>query len=106
MEETCCFEDALHQVKHFNGKICRSGWNGKGLHVQLLKTSAAIEGDPQPLPYLEMVYPKFETAEDGTVFGNSDYPNGARFPWFASQTDLLAEDWIIISAENMNKELS
>ena len=25
--------------------------------------------------------------------GSEAYPNGARVPWLASQTDLLADDW-------------
>jgi hypothetical protein len=35
------------------------------------------------LPYLYLNYPQ----------GSAAYPQGARVPWLASQTDLLAEDW-------------
>ena len=60
----------------------RRGWNGKGLILELQRPDAHSK---MTLPYIFMSYP-------------SDAINtpGARVPWLASQTDMLAEDWTIV----------
>lgn len=72
-------------------KVCRIGWNGKGMWLGLIKgEDYAIHGlhplaqlgrgtDIQCLPWIGM-----KTADDKFV------------PWLASQTDVLAEDWMIV----------
>lgn len=63
---------ALEQLKA-GERVCRSGWNGKGMYVQLQMPDTLSK---MKRPYLYM------------------YPvDGALVPWVASQTDLLAEDW-------------
>lgn len=59
----------------------RTGWNGKGMWLKLQRPDA---NSKMTLPYLYLNYP-------------DDAPNtpGARVPWLASQTDLLAEDWTV-----------
>lgn len=75
MSETFDFGMALEQVKA--GKsIRRLGWNGKNLCV---KSQYPDDNSKMTLPYLYI-----------------EYPNGDRCPWLASQTDLMAEDWIIL----------
>ena len=70
-------------------KVCRDGWNGKGMYLFLVRgneVSQAIAdhhgnaGDFYPV--LDAIYMK---TADGKVV-----------PWLASQTDLLAEDYCII----------
>jgi len=61
-------------------KVTRAGWNGKGMWLEYWKPMHAVD-----LPYIVLMYPVNSTA----------YPNGARVPWLASQTDTLAEDWSI-----------
>lgn len=75
------FGDALHFLK-LGHKLQRRGWNGKGLTIKLQRPD---EFSKMTLPYLFMSYP-------------SDAINtpGARVPWLASQTDMLAEDWQIV----------
>ena len=75
------FGHALIHVKQ-GKKIGRSGWNGKGLWVEL---QTPTELSKMTLPYLFLNYP-------------SDAVNtpGAKVPWLASQTDILAEDWDIV----------
>lgn len=72
------FGQALAMAKE-GSAIQRSGWNGKGLLVRLQVPDA---NSKMTLPYLYMEYPM-------------DVQNtpGARVPWLASQTDILAEDW-------------
>ena len=86
------FSQALAQVKS-GGRIARAGWNGKGMFVVLqpgypggvqANTNTAMafgvrEGSYVTVrPYLAMW-----TADEQIV------------PWVASQTDLLADDWIV-----------
>ena len=75
------FGDALHMAK-LGKKVARSGWNGKGLWVEMQRPDVHSK---MTLPYLYLSYP-------------TDAVNtpGARVPWLASQTDILAEDWSIL----------
>lgn len=72
------FGNAL-QVLKSGGKVQRSGWNGKGLWLELQTPDAHSK---MTLPYLYMSYPE-----------DAQNTPGARVPWLASQTDMLAEDW-------------
>lgn len=72
--KTYSFEEALAMLKQ-GAKIAREGWNGKGMHVEL---QTPTETSKMTLPYIFM-----KTADNNLV------------PWLASQTDLLAEDWVI-----------
>lgn len=57
-------------------RVAREGWNGKGMFLALQVPDAHSK---MGLPY---VYMK-------TV-------DGLFVPWVCSQTDLLAEDWIVV----------
>lgn len=57
--------------------VTRSGWNGRDMWIALHRSEA---GDKMTLPFIYM-----HTAQRDLV------------PWLASQTDLLAEDWSIVS---------
>lgn len=74
-------------------KVARKGWNGKGMWLGLVKADNYIINFPPHngedtvdgeckglLPWIGM-----KTADDKFV------------PWLASQTDVLAEDWVIVS---------
>ena len=56
--------------------VARQGWNGKDMHLCL---QVPDEGSKMSLPYIYM-----RTAQADLV------------PWLASQTDMLADDWMII----------
>lgn len=68
-------------------KVCRAGWNGKGMYLILINpyhnNQFSINEKPElcgtMLPYIAM-----KTADNGLV------------PWLASQTDILSEDWLIV----------
>ena len=76
------FSIALALLKQGHS-ITREGWNGKGLSLRLQNPDA---NSKMTLPYVYLEYPV------GGV-----YPKGARVPWLASQTDLLANDWVVIA---------
>ena len=81
-EEQVSFSAALDAVK--SGKaIRRAGWNGSGLSVKAQYPDAHSK---MSLPYLYIEYPK-----------NAKTTPGARCPWLASQTDIMADDWVVIS---------
>ena len=69
---------ALDQMKA-GGRVCRRGWNGKGMWLALRRPDV---NSKMSLPYVYM-----KTADNHLV------------PWLCSQTDLLAEDWEMSSAE-------
>lgn len=72
-------------------KVARAGWNGKGMFLFLVPGSTFKVNRPPLLgiytegteinycPHIDM-----KTADDKVV------------PWLASQTDVLAEDWLIV----------
>jgi hypothetical protein len=77
------FSDALKLLKSGAGfAIQREGWNGAGLLVKLQRPD---EGSKMTLPYLYIEYPL-----------TSKTTPGAKCPWLASQTDILADDWFVL----------
>lgn len=75
------FGQALEALKG-GQKVSRAGWNGKGLWLELQRPDAHSK---MTLPYIFMSYPD-----------DAKTTPGARVPWLASQTDVLAEDWEIV----------
>lgn len=65
-------------------KAFRSGWNGKGIFIAL----------QTPDPYSFMTSPYIYIDTTGLQTENDAAPK-SRVPWLASQTDMLADDWII-----------
>ncbi len=99
MPETFDFSEALRRLKD-GAKLCRTGWNGKGMWIVLMPAlslppynsqepgakvndrTAKHIGKDTPLnsqPYIVM-WTAQQTWQPG---------------WLASQNDLLAEDWMI-----------
>ena len=75
------FGQAIEAMKR-GDKVSRVGWNGKGLWLEL---QAPDTNSKMTLPYIFMSYPSYAKTTPG-----------ARVPWLASQTDMLAEDWAIV----------
>ena len=75
------FGEALAALKNGN-KVSRAGWNGVGLWLELQTPDA---NSKMTLPYIFISYPP-----------NAKTTPGARVPWLASQTDLLANDWAVV----------
>jgi len=80
MDEMIDFSEALKMLKA-GRKIHREGWNGKGLWLEIQRPDDKSEMN---LPYIFINYPE-----------SPKNPTGIRVPWLASQTDLLADDWLI-----------
>lgn len=67
---------ALNALKNGN-KVARSGWNGKNMWLHLQVPDAHSK---MTLPYIYM-----KTVQNDLV------------PWLASQTDMLANDWVLVN---------
>ena len=82
------FGHAIEALK--NGKkVARNGWNGKGMFLYLIK---GIELQ-NTLKYGYGEYENEPTITDSIAMKTAQNPNVVG--WLASQTDMLAEDWII-----------
>ncbi len=75
MTNTINFGQAIEALKQ-GKKVARTGWNGKGMHLELQRPDAHSK---MTLPYIYMY-----TAQGDNV------------PWLASQTDMLSEDWVTV----------
>ena len=92
------FGKAIESLKEGN-KVARKGWNGKGMFISMTggkvldiekddiwtksirDVAVSNGGTVELLPYLSM-----KTADNKVQIG-----------WIASQSDVLAEDWEVIS---------
>jgi Protein of unknown function (DUF2829) len=88
------FSEALDLCKA-GTRIWRKGWNGKGMYVVYQKAY------PQGIPINKNTADATGIPEgtEGTVCKFLPYlmfctVDGSFVPWLASQTDLLAEDWL------------
>lgn len=70
------FGDAIDALNK-NLRVSRYGWNGIGMWLELMLPG---ENNKMTLPYIFM-----HTIQNDTV------------PWVASQTDILATDWFIVT---------
>lgn len=70
------FGRAIKEMRN-GSKVARSGWNGKNMWLAL---QVPDEHSKMTLPYIYM-----KTATGDLV------------PWLASQTDILSEDWSVVT---------
>lgn len=102
------FGGAIEHIKK-GGRAARSGWNGKGMFIYLNK--GAIDGEPlglsNPIPENHgstidgVSLSLFEVHDKGTSTRlpnlNMNAASGNTVTgWLASQTDILAEDWVVV----------
>ena len=87
------FGDAIEQAKH-GQLIARAGWNGKGQYIELAKNISYV--NPQG----------YTVNAQHDAIGNNAFAfvgtSGVQLGWLASQADMLAEDWQIVSADEKN----
>ena len=65
------------QAMREGSSVCHRGWNGKGMWLKLQMPDAHSK---MTLPYVYM----------RTAYGDL-------VPWLCSQTDLLADDWTVVT---------
>lgn len=84
------FGQAIEALKD-GKKVCRQGWNGKGMFLFLVPGSTFKVNRP----------PLLGIYEEGTEINYQSHidmktANDTVVPWLASQTDVLAEDWMLV----------
>jgi len=70
------FGQAIEALKD-GRKVARKEWNRKGLYLEL-----QVPNEYSKTTYIYMQYPSEKVKDTG--------------PWLVSQTDMLAEDWMIV----------
>jgi Protein of unknown function (DUF2829) len=83
--------EAVYWLKT-GAKVARKGWNGKGMFLFLVPGSTFTVNRPPLLG----IYP------EGTEINYCPHvdmrtADGSIVPWLCSQTDLLAEDWELVT---------
>lgn len=78
------FGDAIYFLKR-GARLARKGWNGKGIFIEL----------QMPDEHSKMSHPYIYIDTTGLQTDNPNAPK-SRVPWLASQTDMLAEDWVVV----------
>lgn len=88
------FGQALEHLKTA-GRVRRAGWNGKGMWL-LLVNPQGVDAD-RPWYFVAAVnFPDAHAVLPAPWIGMKTADN--KFvPWLASQTDILAEDWEVVS---------
>lgn len=84
VEKGCTFGHAVELLKS-GFKLARKGWNGKGMFLFLIAQDAwGFECDVEGVDGLAAsAFICMKTADEKLV------------PWLASQSDILAEDWVL-----------
>lgn len=86
------FSQALIELKE-GRKIARDGWNGKGMWLEVQRPD---EHSKMTKPYIFMSIPAGATHQfDGQETYSKD--GVERVPWLCSQTDMMAEDWMVVA---------
>lgn len=93
--EGMTFGLAIEALKQ-GSKVARSGWNGKGMWLVLVPGTKAVnftEGSP----YMKAGLTHGEILPHIDMYTVNAEGRRAMLPgWIASQTDMLAEDWVVI----------
>jgi hypothetical protein len=94
MAKNLNFSDALSLLKQ-GAKVCRIGWNGKGMFLYYVPAGRYM---PCTDAGEKLAGPDGKVAYGGYIAMKT--AQGSVVPWLASQTDVLAEDWIIYLFED------
>jgi hypothetical protein len=90
------FGQALEALKRGN-RIAREGWNGKGMRLSLTNGNPSL---PSTMFWNEnnqkFAFENGGFAEVLPVITMKTADNKILMGWLASQTDMLAEDWLIV----------
>lgn len=84
------FSKALELLKNGH-KVCRTGWNGKDMFIFLVQGSTFKVNRPPLLG----IYPE-GTEINYHAHIDMKTADGKIVPWLCSQTDMLADDWMLV----------
>ena len=80
------FGNALRFLEK-GARVFRQGWHLAGMYLQLQRPDA---NSANTLPYIYIVLPGYKGQTGEEIVAQ-------RVPWTASQTDLLSNDWEVIT---------
>ena len=86
------FGEVLEELKRGNC-VARKGWNGKGIFIKLKKGESLSTPNNRFDEVMTHDFIYIDTT--GLHTNNPDAPMD-RVPWLASQTDMLADDWVVV----------
>ena len=96
MQQNKTFGDAIEALKQ-NKRVARAGWNGKNMFLFLLPAGTVPTKAIQD-PNLRQVIESQLNGETFEALGTIRMFTADKkilTGWLASQTDMLAEDWVI-----------
>lgn len=77
-------------------KVARAGWNGKGMWLSLVVSIHDIQREGTTLPVYRLTIDDAGTGATALPWIGMKTADNKFVPWLASQTDMLAEDWLTI----------
>jgi hypothetical protein len=93
---TICFGEAIEALKT-GQKVFRSGWNGKNMWLILISGDPTNQSGDDGYGGMLKIYDELEEDMELLPWIGMKTADGKFVPWLASQTDILACDWKIIS---------
>lgn len=91
------FGQALEALK-LGSKVAREGWNGKGMFIYLVKGTVvdAMDLRNEAGEHIGDNTPPFEKVKINSHIAMKAADGSIVVGWLASQTDMLAEDWVVV----------
>ena len=86
------FGEVLEELKRGNC-VARKGWNGKGIFIKLKKGESLNTPNNR---FNEVMTHDFIYIDTTGLRTNNPNAPMDRVPWLASQTDMLADDWVVV----------
>lgn len=90
MQSPFDFSKALHALKD-GLKVAREGWNGKGMFIFLTEGREVPNNKERSFSHFDG-----DTVTLSSHIDMKDAQGNYVSGWLASQTDLLADDWVIV----------
>lgn len=86
------FGEAIKALK-LGSCVARKGWNGKGIFIKLKKGESLNTPNNR---FNEVMTHDFIYIDTTGLRANNPNASMDRVPWLASQTDMLADDWVVV----------
>ncbi len=89
------FGDAIHMLK-LGKKVARAGWNGKGMWLALTLSIHDIPRSGTNMPVYRLTLDDSGVGATALPWIGMKTADNKFVPWLASQTDMLADDWVVV----------
>lgn len=89
------FGDAIHMLK-IGKRVARAGWNGKGMWLALILNIHDIPRSGTNMPVYRLTLDDAGVGATALPWIGMKTADNKFVPWLASQTDMLADDWVVV----------